>query len=71
MMRVERFHVPDSPLEGRVVPSDWNRLDLGGKREALLRCGIARSYAQAARMMGKHAAAVKRYRAELRSAMTE
>ena len=58
------FEVPGSPLNGRRVPRDWNRLELPGKWKALEICGYAESYVAARKVMGKHAAAVAKLRAE-------
>jgi len=63
-MKPKRFLTAHSPLQGRVVPLDWGRLDDVAKRRALVKCGYAQSYEAACRMMGQHAAAVKRARRE-------
>jgi hypothetical protein len=62
MSSSHRFLVPGSPLHGREVPQDWARMDLGAKRKALVSYGYAEDYSGACRLMGQHAAAVRRGR---------
>lgn len=59
-----RWMVPGSPLDGRRVPMDWNSMDSRGQRSALVSYGYARSFEEACRVMGRHAAATMRARRE-------
>jgi hypothetical protein len=65
----DTFWVEGSPLEGRRVPMGWRSLDLPGKRAALVRAGLARDLRSAASLMGRHAAACRKYRAAIRGAL--
>lgn len=59
-MEVEKFSLKGSPLDGQVVPMDWAYLTFQGRCNALVRVGYARNFKAAARLLGKHGAAVRR-----------
>lgn len=66
----KRFTLPGSPLNGKVIPLDWDRMTPTGKRRALVDYGYARSWEAACSLMGKHGAALRterRARAAARS----
>lgn len=65
----DRFFTPGSPLEGKVLPPDWSRLDLNAKRRALVAMGYAVDFAGAMRLLGRHSAAVRRHKREVAVAM--
>lgn len=59
---MKKFWMPGSPLEGHHVPPDWKVLDWRGKRRALVAAEIARDYAEAGRLLSRHANACRRYK---------
>ena len=61
-MKPRVFDVDGSPLKGRVIPRDWFDLDFRGKRFALVKFGLAMDLSEAASILGKHSAAVRRAR---------
>jgi|GEM_PF-3527020 len=65
-----RFFTPDSPLQGRKLPPDWDRLtDLNAKRRALIAMGYAENFSKASNMLAGHSAAVKNHRRDLAEAL--
>lgn len=58
------FSAPGSPLHGRRIPLDWQRMDTNAKRRALVSYGYAQDFQRACRVMGLHAAEVMRHRRE-------
>ncbi|MFK5920936.1 MAG: hypothetical protein QM496_02050 [Verrucomicrobiota bacterium] len=65
----EKFWTEGSPLEGKAVPPGWRMLSLFGKRAALVSVGYAANLGAAASLLGRHAAAVKRSRIAIKSAL--
>lgn len=60
----DHFWPIGSPLDGKTVPRDWSRLDLNGKRHALVRAGLACDWEAAKELLSKHGAAVRKFRKE-------
>lgn len=56
-----RFFVcAGSPLNGKRMPADWEKLNcFQAKAEALRKAGLACSWVEACSLLGRHAAAVK------------
>jgi hypothetical protein len=56
-------------LQGKGVPPNWQGLSLNGKRAALVAAGIAANLGAASSLLGRHVAAVKRSRKEIKEAL--
>lgn len=56
---IETFYTKGSPLKGLQVPRHWAQMDRRDKAKALIAMGVADGEAEAARLVGEHAAAVK------------
>jgi hypothetical protein len=62
MSKSKCFSAPGSPLHGRKIPLDWQRMDPNAKRRALISYGYAYDFQRACQVMGQHAAAMTRKR---------
>jgi len=62
MSAPKRFSAEGSPLHGRKIPLDWDRMDPNAKRRALISYGYAADWTKGCRVMGQHAAAMTRKR---------
>jgi hypothetical protein len=56
---VEVFYTAGSPLKGLRIPGNWPALRREEKARALIEMGVAEGEAEAFRLLGQHAAAVK------------
>lgn len=56
---IETFYTKGSPLKGLIVPRHWAQMDRRDRAKELMRMGVADGEAEAARLVGEHAAAVK------------
>ncbi|MEO0413904.1 MAG: hypothetical protein AAF226_03000 [Verrucomicrobiota bacterium] len=63
-MSVSRFSAEGSPLKGKVIPRSWSDLDFNGRRAALVSSGYARDLSDAASLLSRHGAAIRRSKSE-------
>ena len=71
MKKGNHFNVPGSPLNGKTVPTDWNKLTVPGKKRALIKCGYFENWTTASKAFSKHVGAALKNRREWEKRMDD